>query len=614
MTPVRRRLIIGAAAVLAVLLVAYLVTALSSGTKAPPGSTVAAIDIGGMTADQAAQAVEEQLGPLSRKRLRVEALDLTFKFLPEEAGLALDADASVAPAFGRTWNPFWLLGNIFGSPQLPAVTAVDDALLTTQLDVIAEAVDVPAAEPVLVVDADGPQLTAGVAGRALDRDAAAESIIDAVTRARTPVQATVVRVEPIVPDQAAQESVALAEAAIASPVTVTAQSVTATIPSGAIGRALSFTAQGAELVPILDGAVLHRSIAKALRPIEVKGRDATFRIKKGTPRVVSSKVGRGVSNDDLAAAVAGVIDRPPGERRVTVPVGVREPALTTEQARGLGVKERLSKFTQGYPYAAYRSQNIGQAAKRVNGTLLMPGETFSLNDTIKERTMENGYTEGFVIGEGGIFAEDLGGGVSTSATAVWTAAFYAGMERVQNVAHSIYISRYTAGLEATVAWGIFDMKFRNDTPNAVFIKAGTTPTSITVSFWGTKEYDDIEAEFGERKNIKKFTKVYDTSDRCLGQSGVDGFTIVVDRVFYKDGEEVRREPITTTYKPAPQVICGKKPDKKKPGKGQPVPDPSASPEASATPPPSDAPAGDSPAAPDVPAPEPSPSPTKKPRN
>ena len=90
-------------------------------------------------------------------------------------------------------------------------------------------------------------------------------------------------------------------------------------------------------------------------------------------------------------------------------------------------------------------QNIGQAAKYINGTLLMPGETFSLNDTIGERTPENGYTKGFVVGPGGVFKEDLGGGVSASATTTWSAAFYSGLERVYTQAHSIWISRYRAG-------------------------------------------------------------------------------------------------------------------------------------------------------------------------
>ena len=144
-------------------------------------------------------------------------------------------------------------------------------------------------------------------------------------------------------------------------------------PGKAVGRALSFSPQGGQLVPTLDGSVLHEAIAEELSPIEVEGRDATFRIKNGKPKVVKSKVGTGVSDDELAAAVEGVLDLPAAERTVTVSVGTREPALTTEQAKTLGVKERLSTFTQNFPYAAYRVQNIGQAAERINGTLLLPG-------------------------------------------------------------------------------------------------------------------------------------------------------------------------------------------------------------------------------------------------
>jgi len=564
MTATQKRLLIGAAVLVAALLIGYLALALTSGSTARSGTTVGGVDISGLGQEDAAAAVESQLGPLAAKRLRLTALDDTFRVMPAEAGLGLDAAASVAPAYGHTWNPVTLVQQLLSSQELPALPTVDEPRLAAEVDSIADTVDRPAVEPTLEIRKGEAVVTPGTPGRVLDREATMAALTDAVLEPRAPVQAVVLDVQPTVTADAADEAVALAESAAGSPVTVTAGSVTAQIPGRAVGRALSFVAADGAFVPQLDGAVLHEAIADELAPIEVKGRDATFRIKNGTPRVVKSKVGQGVSDDELAAAVAEVIALPAAERRVTVPVGVREPELTTEEAKSLGVKERLSSFTQQYPYAAYRSQNIGQAAERINGTLLMPGETFSLNDTILERTEENGYTEGFVVGEGGVFQEALGGGVSASATTTWTAAFFAGMERVQTIAHSIYISRYQPGLEATVAWGIFDMKFRNDTPNAVFITAGTTPTSMTVSFWGTKEYDEIDAEFGPRRDIVPFEKIYDDSPECQGQDGVDGFTITVDRVFHKDGVEVKREPITTRYKPAPDVTCGKDPKDDKP--------------------------------------------------
>jgi vancomycin resistance protein YoaR len=239
------------------------------------------------------------------------------------------------------------------------------------------------------------------------------------------------------------------------------------------------------------------------------------------------------------------------------------------------VVEQLSSFRQNFPYAAYRVQNIGTAAKYINNTLLMPGETFSLNDTIGERTPENGYTKGFVVGPGGVFAEDLGGGVSTSATTTWTAAFYAGLERVYTQAHSIWISRYQPGLEATVAWGSFDMKFRNDTKHAVLIKTRMRNTSLTVSMYGTKVYDKVRAVSGPRENVRPFKTIYSEKKGCLAQGGSPGFSIVVTRVFYLDGKVVKREPIRTVYRPSPTVVCGPDPSKK--------PSPSPSPSGSASP-------------------------------
>ncbi|MFN8173179.1 MAG: VanW family protein [Candidatus Nanopelagicales bacterium] len=598
--PSRVLLWVAAGVVLALLVVGYLALALGSGSTAASGTTVEGVAIGGMTEDEAASAVEDAIGPTVTKKLKVTAGDQTFTIKAADAGLSLDAAASVAPAFGHTWNPISLLGRLGpNGDQLPAVVTVDDAAMAAELQTIADAITVPAVEPAVEVDKGAVTVTPGTPGESLDVDATSAALAAAAARPRAPVAAVVATVEPTVNEEAAQTAGRLATAAIAGPVTVTAGTVTADIPAKAVGRALSFTASDGALVPSLDGAILHKSIAKELKPIEVKGRDASFKIRRGTVKVVKSKVGEGVSDDELAAAVAGVLDKPAGQRSVTVSVGTREPDLTTEEAKALGIHERLSTFTQYFPYAAYRLQNIGQAARRVNGTLLQPGQTFSMNDTIKERTKKNGYTEGFVVGEGGVFAEALGGGVSTATTATWTAAFFAGMERVQTVAHSIYISRYKPGLEATVAWGIFDMKFKNPYDKAVFITASATGTSVTVSFWGTRVYSDITAEFGKRENVVPFDTIHDTSKTCLGQGGVDGFTITVDRVFYQDGKEVRREPITTRYKPAPEVICG--PDKgDKPGKGDKPPKNgggSASPSASST---------------DKPSKTPSDQPTKKP--
>ena len=440
-----------------------------------------------------------------------------------------------------------------------AVIAVDSAKLDSQVAQLAGTIDVPPIEPTISVTRSGTKVQAGKPGLALDQPAIAAQLTDAFMLPRKPIAAPIITAEPNISKAAVQEATDLARTAVSAPVQVDAAGTIASIRPGAIAQALNFTAEGDRFVPSLDGAVLHQAIGRQLEGVETTGRNATFEIVKGKPVVVPSVVGNGVSDEELSSKVLTVIGNPEPNRTVAVTMGVRDPELTTAQAEALGVTERISTFTQKFPYAAYRVQNIGQAAKYVNGTLLLPGETFSLNDTIKERTEKNGYTVGFLIGPGGIFAEDFGGGVSASATTVWTGAFFAGMEPKQVQAHSIYISRYQAGLEATVGWGLFDMSFTNTSPYGVFITTKITNTSMSVSFWSTKVYDEIKAEFGPRTNIKPFATIYDKSEKCLGQGGSEGFDIDVDRVFYQDGAEVKRETISTAYRPAPEVICGKKP-------------------------------------------------------
>lgn len=566
----RRPLILLGLGGLGALVVVYLLAVLLVGSGVPRGTSVLGVDIGGLSQDEAVQRLSQTLGDQAAQPFRVRAEGEVYTIEPARAGLAFDAQATVAQASGRRFNPLALIGEFFGSHELTPVTTVDRAALTASVGDMALAVDKPPVEPTLTMDGKTPVLTEGADGQALNVEGTSTLLIDQFLQPRKAIVPVIDAVQPTVSREAAKKARALARTAVSGPVHVTTGESKARIKPKAIADALSFAPVAGELQPSLDGAVLYEAVARKLALVNDPGRDASFAIRDGKPVVVPSKVGRGVSDEELASGVLTVIGNEPPAREVAVSVGVREPTLTTEQAEKLGVTERLSTFTQNFPYAAYRVQNIGQAAKYVNGTLLMPGETFSMNDTIKERTEEHGYTVGFVVGPGGVFAEELGGGVSAATTATWTAAFYAGMERVFTQAHSIYISRYQPGLEATVAWGIFDMTFRNDTPNAVFITASTTNTSMTVSFWGTKEYDDIKAEFGEKRAITPFTTIYDKSKKCLGQSGVEGFTIDVDRVFYKDGKEVKRQRITTLYRPAPEVICGKKkPDTEFGGKPKP---------------------------------------------
>jgi vancomycin resistance protein YoaR len=222
----------------------------------------------------------------------------------------------------------------------------------------------------------------------------------------------------------------------------------------------------------------------------------------------------------------------------------------------LGIKEQLSSFRQGFDYMPYREINVAQASKYLDGVILKPGEIFSMNQTIKERTSQNGYIKGIYIGEGGRFAYGLGGGVSIITSATWSAAFFAGLERIEQRAHSVHIARYTPGLEATVSWPNLDLKFRNNTTGNILIKSKPARDSITISMYGTKMFDDVTANFGEPYNLNNnIDRVVSYAPNCLAQDPSPGYKIVVTRQFWKSNTVVQSENLVTSYRPSDQIIC-----------------------------------------------------------
>ena len=355
---------------------------------------------------------------------------------------------------------------------------------------------------------------AGVPGTLLDVPGAADMVSDAyfqpdtgtLTLPMTPVPAQV-------SDEEAERVFAeLAQPAVALPVALAVGEESAEIPPADIARTLTFEPKGTTMEATLDGEKLHKRITDELAGIEQPGRDATVRIKGGKPVVVPSRTGRSVDSEELGTAVFAVLPETTADARTAVvALSVSEPDLTTAEAKALNITEKLSSFRQAFPPAPYRYTNVGEAARRLNGTILEPGETFSMNDTVKERTRANGYTEGFII-SGGRFREELGGGVSIITTATWTAGFYAGLERVEQHPHGLYISRYQAGLEATVAWGLLDLRMRNETGNGVLITAKRYNDGVLIEMWGTKKWDDVTATFTERRNYTDFQTIYDDGD------------------------------------------------------------------------------------------------------
>jgi vancomycin resistance protein YoaR len=552
------------AALLAAAALAWVAAYLVAGDKVPRGTTVAGVAVGGLSEDDAAQRLEEELGDRHDRVLEVTVGDSTSEVSPEEAGISIDYAASAAEAGARkSWSPAWLWRYATGGDEVAPVVDVDQDALAAYLSELSDDVREEPVEGAIRFKAKGVQVTDPVVGTELDTDGAREALVAAYldeddASAELPLVESAPDIDASDIEKARTE---FADPAMSGPVTLRFGESAVTLKPGQYVRALRLVPEDGELVPQLRPKALAQQLSGLVSGDGAEPVDAQIRLVQGKPRVIPAKPGVSFDQAEVDAAFLELVTRPDGERVMDVPAEVVEPAFTTKDAKALAIKEEVSSFTTYFPYAEYRNINIGRAAELVNGTIVKPGEMFSLNGTVGERTAENGFVKGFVISNG-IFKEDFGGGVSQMATTTFNAAFFGGMTDIEHKPHSFYIDRYPVGREATVAWPTVDLQWRNDTPYGVLVNAHVTPSTgssqgvVTVRLFSTK-YWDITTKTGERYNFTSpATRTLDTPD-CYPNSGYGGFDIDIWRYWRRAGSDEleRTEKMHTTYTPSDTVIC-----------------------------------------------------------
>jgi vancomycin resistance protein YoaR len=177
-----------------------------------------------------------------------------------------------------------------------------------------------------------------------------------------------------------------------------------------------------------------------------------------------------------------------GRSIVFLPTRRAEADLGKARIEAMGVKELVSEFTTNHACCENRVENIHRIADLMRGVVIMPGERFSVNDFIGPRTRDKGFVSAGTIQQGH-YKDDIGGGISQFATTMFNAAFFAGLELDDYKAHSIYISRYPYGREATLNYPDVDLAVINNTPYAILIWTEYTDTSITVQMYSTHYWD-----------------------------------------------------------------------------------------------------------------------------
>ncbi|GIE99019.1 VanW family protein [Paractinoplanes rishiriensis] len=577
---VRRAVLVGA-------LATVLCTLLGLGAWAvngdlPRGTRILGVDLGGLARNDAEHRLREHLTRHGHHPVRLRLDGHPVELAATEVGLRVEVALSVGRAIrGRL--------SLIGHHEVPPVVLVDRARLESALRARLNPGRVTVRPPAITFAGREPRPTYPRAGLDLDVDLAIRQIrhawpvgaaADVPLVTRTPAT-TAAEVDALIDD--------VARPAVAASVTVRAGRAKARLSRDAIARSLVFRADpSGRLTPVIDPRRLGGAAADRLATLRTPPRTARIAAPppgaaEGQPRptktgpddrarpaerpqpdpevrTVARVGGESVDLERLAADLLPVL-REPAPREVTGILRRTDPGSADADLAALGIREPVATFTTYFTGGrrSPRSQNIVTIAARVDGAIVRPGETFSLNAHTGERNYAAGYRDAPVI-VGGRLEPGVGGGASQFATTLFNAAYYAGLEDIEHKPHSFYFSRYPAVIESTIFYPTLDLKFRNTTPYGILIDTATTGRSVTVAMWGTRLYDSVVTEYGPRRRPTSPATVHrPAGPRCLTSSGLPGFTQDAWRVIRKDSREVERQRFTWRYDPEPRFVCGATP-------------------------------------------------------
>ena len=458
-----------------------------------------------------------------------------------ELGLAVDQEATMAAALdeGRheplVQRPLEWLSSLVTPRSSPVVVTVDPSQVASVIEEQDPTGRQPAVEP-SIEGADGAvTVVAGSDGRGLDPGAVAAALPAAAADGLPiVVEAQPVTLHPRFTEEDARSLAASAETLTAEPLAVEAGGFTAELAPAALREWVTSRPGEGGLELTFDLAETTEGLAGALSEAGEPAVDAGFDVQDGAVVLVPARDGTACCADGAAETLVDALRERPATP-VSLPLRGVEPGRTTADAEALGVTEPIGSFTTNHAPGESRVRNIHRIADLVRGVVIEPGATFSVNDFVGPRTRAKGFVEGGVI-QDGVFTTSVGGGISQFATTLFNAAFFGGLDIPEYQSHSIYISRYPYGREATLSFPKPDLVVANTTPHGVLLWPTYTGSSITVTLYSTR-YATGE-QTGQSTSLAGACRRV-TTERT--RTYVDGHS-AVDTVF-------------ATYRPAEGVDC-----------------------------------------------------------
>lgn len=246
-----------------------------------------------------------------------------------------------------------------------------------------------------------------------------------------------------------------------------------------------------------------------------------------------------------------------------IPLKVLSPNVTTNQIGSEAFPDLLGNYSTTYSTRnTSRSTNIRLASSKINGIVIMPGETFSYNKTVGQRTAAAGFKSAAVY-SGGEVTTGIGGGICQVSSTLYNAVLLANLEVVERYNHGFNPGYVPAGRDATVSWGGPDFVFKNNRDYPVKVVCSGTGGTISCKIFGLKSDDEYEVEIQSYitqyiayKTINKQDATLPKGQTKVIQSGSNGCRSVAYRILKKNGQVVSKTLLSNdTYNPHNKVVA-----------------------------------------------------------
>ena len=445
---------------------------------------ISGVDVSGMRGPDAVEAVSQAAEAAFSAPVSLILPDRTTELRPDLLQATIDATAAVVQA--QNWE-----GDETTPLVLPGEVAANTGYIRAQLEILADQIAADPTAPTVVYSENWLFITIGEPGLALDVDGAFQAIMNALAMMQTEVSCdyTQVPADPV-------DMQALYDQYCTTPVNAFYDESAGEIVRGQVGYQFDVAAAQAQI------------------DATPAGQTTVVQLVETNPEITYSYLASLGSMAELAAF-----------SREAMGENAPEPEIYAD------FPDVLGQFSTEYSNNPSRTNNLIRACETLNGTILQPGELFSFNGTVGERTAEKGYKEA-VAYVGGENVDEIGGGVCQVATTIYNAVLLANLQVDTRYAHMYEPHYCEPGLDATVSWSQPDFKFINNTSNPLLIEANVSGGYVNIRLMGVKTDDyNVVMTTEIMGNVDYYQTVYraDSSlslnESAVYQGGSNGYTI-----------------------------------------------------------------------------------------